>query len=41
MKRVFLSIVALMFTLGMLNACGVKSPPKYVPDSEQTEKSKS
>ncbi|MFC4271499.1 lipoprotein [Sneathiella chungangensis] len=37
MKRLLAGAVLIVMTLGLLSACGVKSPPKYSPDAPKSE----
>jgi len=41
MKRLILGAVIICVALGALSACGIKNPPKYIPDSSKTEPKKS
>ena len=41
MKRLLAGAVLIVMTLGLLSACGVKSPPKYSPDAQKSEQKKS
>jgi predicted small lipoprotein YifL len=41
MKRIVTGAVLIVVTLGLLSACGVKSAPKYSPDSQKSELKKS
>lgn len=41
MKRIITTMLVLLFVGSAVSACGIKNAPKYVPDSEKTEKSKS
>lgn len=41
MKRIALSILMILFVVGMVSACGIKNAPKYVPEVDKSEKTKS
>ena len=41
MKRVLLGAIMMVVAVGFLSGCGVKSPPKYSPDTQKSEQKKS
>ena len=41
MKRLLHGAIMMVVTIGLLSACGVKSPPKYTPDAPAAETKKS
>lgn len=40
MKRLILLPVMVLVMGGLLAACGIKDPPKYVPETEKTDAKK-
>lgn len=37
MKRLLAGAIMMVVVIGLLGACGVKSPPKYSPDAPKSE----
>jgi predicted small lipoprotein YifL len=40
MKKLILLPVAFLLLMGLLAACGIKDPPKYVPQTQKTDAKK-